>query len=167
MGIPSSRASLDRGAHQRGKRGRWAWAGLATIGLDLRHVGHTDPGAIMLSTPVLQVGPSPLGSHFLDERRARLTESSAKPMRNWRYGMHPRAKGSQIRSMGRVELPLGEALRVEMVSADPGGEGTVHLQYYIVTDAGPWALWLTCAQDEIAAQEAAIQEMTPPLAGEA
>jgi len=96
-----------------------------------------------------------------------LTESSATPLRQWRYGMHPRAKGLQIRSMGRVELPIGEALRLEMVNADPGGEGTVHLQYYIVTDAGPWALWLTCAHDEMAGHEAAVHDMTPPFAGEA
>ena len=96
-----------------------------------------------------------------------MTESSATPLRQWRYGMHPRAKGLQVRSIGRVELPLGEALRLEMASADPSGEDTVHLQYYVVTDAGPWALWLTCARDEVAGHEAALQAVTLPFAGDA
>jgi glycogen debranching enzyme len=69
----------------------------------------------------------------------------------------------QIRSLGRVDLPLGEALRLEMVDADAGGEDIVHLQYYISTDAGPWALWLTCAREELAGREAALREITPPL----
>jgi len=34
--------------------------------------------------------------------------------------MHPRAAGLQVRSLGRVDLPLGEALRLEMVDADAG-----------------------------------------------
>jgi hypothetical protein len=95
-----------------------------------------------------------------------MTESSAAPLPRWRYGMHPRAVGMQIRSAGRVDLPLGEALRLEMTSADPGGEDIVHLQYYISTDAGPWALWISCAPEDLAGREAALQEITPPFAGD-
>jgi len=92
-----------------------------------------------------------------------LTESSSTPPFRWRYGMHPRAKGLQVRSLGRVDLPLGEALRLEMVAADASEEGTVHLQYYVSTEAGPWALWLSCARDDLASREATLREITPPF----
>jgi hypothetical protein len=70
----------------------------------------------------------------------------------------------RIRSLGRVDLPLGEALRLEMASADPAGDDTVHLQYYIATELGPWALWLSCARADLADREASLQELTLPLA---
>jgi hypothetical protein len=95
-----------------------------------------------------------------------LTESSAPPPHRWRYGMHPGAVGLQIRSLGRVELPLGEALRLEMVNAGPGGED-VHVQYYICTDAGGWALWISCARGDLAGREAALHAMMPPVVQEA
>jgi len=100
------------------------------------------------------------------ERRTRLTESSATLPRRWRYGVHPGAVGMQIRSLARVSLPLGEALRLEMVNADPGGEDVVHVQYYISTDAGGWALWLSCARADLADREGALHKMTPPFMGE-
>ncbi len=90
-----------------------------------------------------------------------MTESSATMPRRWRYGMHPGAVGMQIRSLGRVDLPLGEALRLEMVNADPGGEDVVHIQYYICTDAGGWALWLSCARADLAGREAALHKIPP------
>jgi hypothetical protein len=96
-----------------------------------------------------------------------LTESSAPPPHRWRYGMHPGAVGLQIRSLGRVELPLGEALRLEMVNAGPGGEDVVHVQYYICTDAGGWALWISCARGDLAGREAALHAMMPPVVQEA
>jgi len=74
--------------------------------------------------------------------------------------------GKQIRSLGRVELPIGEALRLEMVNAEPAEEDIVHLQYYISTDAGLWALWLSCARGDLAAREAAIHAIVPPSMGE-
>jgi hypothetical protein len=95
-------------------------------------------------------------------RRTRMTESSATLPRRWRYGVHPGAAGTQIRSLGRVDLPIGEALRLEMVNADLGAEDVVHVQYYISTEAGGWALWLSCARSELAGREAALREMTPP-----
>jgi len=76
--------------------------------------------------------------------------------------MHPKAVGMQIRSLGRLDLPIGEALRLEMIDADAGGEDIVHVQYYISTEAGGWALWFTCAQADVAARDAAIQGITPP-----
>jgi hypothetical protein len=75
--------------------------------------------------------------------------------------MHPDAAGMRIRSIGRVNLQLGEALRLEMTN---DGDDRVRLQYYIVTDPGPWALWLTCSTDEVADAEATLQALMPPLA---
>lgn len=95
-----------------------------------------------------------------------MTESSPSPLNRWRYGMHPRAAEMRVRSLGRVDLPLGEALRLEMVSAGQGGEDLVHLQYYIATELGPWALWLSCTQGDLADRETALREITPPITDE-
>jgi hypothetical protein len=72
----------------------------------------------------------------------------------------------RIHSLGRVYIQLGEALRLEMVSAAPGEQNTVHLQYYIATELGPWALWLSCRREDLADAEASIRELTPPFAEE-
>jgi hypothetical protein len=72
----------------------------------------------------------------------------------------------RIRSLGRVDLPLGEALRLEMVDAGPGEGDIVHLQYYIATELGPWALWLSCPREDVADREASLQELTPPFVEE-
>jgi hypothetical protein len=80
--------------------------------------------------------------------------------------MHPQATEMRIRSLGRVYLQLGEALRLEMMNAGPDGDGTVHLQYYIATELGPWALWLSCARADVADCEASLRELTPPFAEE-
>ena len=93
-----------------------------------------------------------------------MTESIS-PLRGWRYGMHPRAVGMQVRSLRRVELPLGEALRLELASDTPGESDVGHLQYYITTDAGPWALWLSCPREDLPAREAILQELAYPLPG--
>jgi len=93
-----------------------------------------------------------------------VTESTATLPHRWRYGIHPRAAGTQVRSLGRVELPLGEALRLEMVSAEPSGDEIVHMQYYIVTEAGDWALWLSCAGADLDALEAGLQALQAPTA---
>lgn len=95
-----------------------------------------------------------------------MTEPSTSPLSRWRYGMHPRATEMRIRSLGRVDLPLGEALRLEMASAAPDGDDIVHLQYYIATELGPWALWLSCAREDLADREASLQELTPPFGEE-
>jgi hypothetical protein len=93
-----------------------------------------------------------------------MAESTAPPLNRWRYGMHPHATEMRIRSLGRVYLQLGEALRLEMANPDPGEEDVVHLQYYIATELGPWALWLSCAREELDDCEATLRELTPPLA---
>jgi hypothetical protein len=72
----------------------------------------------------------------------------------------------RIHSLGRVHIQLGEALRLEMMSAGPDGENTVHLQYYIATELGPWALWISCPREEVADNEASLRELTPPFAEE-
>ena len=81
----------------------------------------------------------------------------------WRTGFHPRAGEMRVRSLGRVHLQLGEALRLEM--ADVGSSGdVVHLQYYIATELGPWALWLSCGPADLADSEAALRDLEPPFA---
>ncbi len=79
--------------------------------------------------------------------------------------MHPRATEMRIRSLGRVFLQLGEALRLEMSNAEDGDD-IVHLQYYIATELGPWAIWLTCAREDVEAAEASLREVVPPFAPE-
>jgi hypothetical protein len=73
--------------------------------------------------------------------------------------MHPHAAGLQVRSLGRIDLPLGEALRLEMGDAEPGSQDLAHVQYYIETDAGPWALWISCPLDELPRHEAMLHEI--------
>jgi len=70
----------------------------------------------------------------------------------------------KVVSLGRVDLPIGEALRLEMANAVAGGDDLAHIQLYIATDAGEWALWLSCASPDLADLEAALYEMTRPLA---
>jgi hypothetical protein len=86
-----------------------------------------------------------------------MTDLGSPPGR-WRYGLHPGAAGMRVRSLERVELQLGEALRLEMED----GSDKVHLQYFIATELGPWALWLSCAPAEVAADESAIEGLAPP-----
>ncbi len=95
-----------------------------------------------------------------------MTESSGSPSVRWRYGIHPHAEEMRIRSLERVYLQLGEALRLEMTSVDPATEDIVHLQYYIATELGPWALWISCARGSVADHEASLRELTPPFAEE-
>jgi hypothetical protein len=90
----------------------------------------------------------------------------SSPGIRWRYGMHPHATEMRIRSLGRVFLQLGEALRLEMVNARSDGGDTVHLQYYIATELGPWALWLSCRPEDVADAETSLRELTPPFAEE-
>jgi hypothetical protein len=79
--------------------------------------------------------------------------------------MHPHAAGLQVRSLGRIDLLLGEALRLEMASAEPNGEDVAHVQYYIETDAGPWALWISCAREDLPLHEARLHELAPSDVG--
>jgi hypothetical protein len=95
-----------------------------------------------------------------------MAESNVSPLSRWRYGMHPHATEMRIRSLGRVHLQLGEALRLEMTSSSQDGGDIVHLQYYIATELGPWALWLSCAREDVTDCEASLRELTPPFAEE-
>jgi hypothetical protein len=92
-----------------------------------------------------------------------MAESIASTLSRWRYGMHPRAAEMRIRSLGRVYLQLGEALRLEMTTADEDREDIVDLQYYIVTKLGPWALWLSCPPEDLADCETSLRELAPPF----
>ena len=88
-----------------------------------------------------------------------MTEISSPPGR-WHYGLHPDAAGLRVSSLARIVLQLGEALRVEMVDSGEADD-TVHLQYYIATELGPWALWLSTTHAEVSAEEAAIKALVP------
>jgi hypothetical protein len=94
---------------------------------------------------------------------ADVNDWSAASLGPWRYGMHPRANGSPVRSLERVELPLGESLRLEMDGSEPGAEDAVHLQYYIVTSAGPWALWISCPRADLPRHEATLRTIAVPV----
>ena len=96
-----------------------------------------------------------------------MTETLAPPLKRWRTGMHPHAMGMRIGSIGRVHLQLGEALRVEMTDPDPDAGDVVHLQYYIATALGPWALWLTCPRADVEACETSLRELAPPFTDDA
>ena len=92
-----------------------------------------------------------------------MSEPITSPLSRWRYGIHPNATEMRITALGRVHLQLGEALRLEMTSARSGEDDTVHLQYYIATELGPWALWLSCPRKDVADSEAFLRDLTPPL----
>ena len=93
---------------------------------------------------------------------ATMTGAPGWQLPGWRYGIHPRAVGMRVRAVGRVEIELGEALRLELEADELDEHGTVHLQYYVSTHAGPWALWLTCPRDELEWREAALRELEYP-----
>ena len=95
-----------------------------------------------------------------------MAESLASPLSRWRTGFHPHATEMRVRSLGRVHLRLGEALRLEMTNAEPGQKDIVHLQYHIATELGPWALWLSGTREDVADCEASLRELTPPFTEE-
>ena len=96
-----------------------------------------------------------------------MTLNASPLLEGWRYGIHPRAAGSRVSSLSRVELPLGEALRLELETDDPAGPVERHLQYYVVTEVGPWALWLSCPSEELAEREQALQRLEYRLMNDA
>ncbi len=95
-----------------------------------------------------------------------MAESRESPLSRWRYGFHPHATGMQVRSLGRVHLQLGEAVRLELADPDPARGDIVNLQYYISTELGPWAVWLSIARADAADCEKALQEVKTPFAEE-
>ncbi len=92
-----------------------------------------------------------------------MTQPTTKPPRGWRYGIHPAAAGATVRSLGRMDLPLGEALRIELVDPDAANEDTLHIQYYIATEYGGWALWISCANGQETEVEATLATLVPLL----
>jgi hypothetical protein len=82
----------------------------------------------------------------------------------WQYGIHEGAAGATVRSMDRVELELGDALRVELTGIGED-EDLVHLQYFIATEMGGWALWTSCPSAEVDEHEQAIATLTAIPAG--
>jgi hypothetical protein len=50
-----------------------------------------------------------------------------------------------------------------MAGAEPGGEDESHVQYYIETAAGAWAIWISCPLDELPRHEATLQAIAMPV----
>jgi hypothetical protein len=95
-----------------------------------------------------------------------MSMNTSPQLQGWRYGIHPQVAGMRVRSLSRVELPLGEALRLELEGGSPDTSDERHLQYYVTTEAGPWALWLSCSSKELPDREAVLQRLEYRLAGE-
>jgi hypothetical protein len=99
------------------------------------------------------------------QRRVRRTEDAMDApgtyqRHGWRFGLHPEASGSVIRAMTRVTLPVGDALRIEMEGAQ--ATDPIHVQYHVATGSGGWALWISCAAEEVGEVEAALPELVVP-----
>jgi hypothetical protein len=94
-----------------------------------------------------------------------MDSSGTRSRTRWQFGLHPAAAGLVVRSIVRVEFPVGDALRVEM--ADPGtadspAADVVHLQYHVVTASGGWALWISATPDELREAEERLPELVTP-----
>jgi hypothetical protein len=91
------------------------------------------------------------------------------PVPGWHYGLDPLVEGLAVRRMERLHHRLGDALRLELLDPAEADPDLVHLQWFIATRAGPWALWTACRPDEVAAREAVLAEVTwfgPEAVGE-
>lgn len=66
-----------------------------------------------------------------------------------------------VHSLGRVDLTIGEALRLEMTDPNASDGDVVHVQYYISTESGGWALWVSCTKSDMARLEATVHESSP------
>jgi hypothetical protein len=75
----------------------------------------------------------------------------------WQYGLDPQAEGLAVRSISREQHTLGEALRIEL--APLAGDSRVHLQWYIATRVGPWAMWTACRPEDVEAREAVLRSV--------
>jgi hypothetical protein len=89
-----------------------------------------------------------------------MPDPTAISLGDWQLGISPQATGLRVRSLGRVVLPLGEALRLVMEDPDAAGH-VVCVQYSIDTDAGPWALWISCPSDDLDRHEAILGQILP------
>ena len=84
-------------------------------------------------------------------------------LRGWQSGIHPHAVGMRIRALERVELPLGEALRLELAGEAADDADIANVQYFISTEAGQWALWLSRPRAELADSEASLRSLSYAL----
>jgi hypothetical protein len=82
------------------------------------------------------------------------------PIAGWHNGLDPEAPGMSLRSLGRVDHRLGEALRLELGTPGAADGEPVHIQWYIATRVGPWAMWTACRPDEVEGREAILHEVT-------
>jgi hypothetical protein len=92
-----------------------------------------------------------------------MTQATRPVLQGWQTGIHPHAVGMQIRAIERVELPLGEALRLELANDAQDESETANVQYFISTEAGQWALWLSRPRAELADREAALRSLSYAL----
>jgi hypothetical protein len=92
-----------------------------------------------------------------------MTRATRPVLHGWQTGIHPQAVGMQIRALDRVELQLGEALRLELASAASDEADTANVQYFIATEAGQWALWLSRPREELPDSEAALRSLSYAL----
>src|SRR5262245_63503481 len=88
--------------------------------------------------------------------------SDTRTRTRWQFGLHPAAAGSVVRTMSRVEFPVGDALRIEMADPDAASTDDVHLQYHVITASGGWALWITAPPDRLADAEALLPDLITP-----
>jgi hypothetical protein len=86
--------------------------------------------------------------------------STTQVQPGWRFGLHPAATGAVIRSLTRVTLPVGEALRIEMAET-PTAE-SIHVQYYVATESGGWALWISAAPQQLDEADATLPDYASP-----
>jgi hypothetical protein len=96
---------------------------------------------------------------IIETWRDAVDDQLRNPIPGWHYGLDPEAAGLAVRSMERVHHRLGDALRLEL--EDPRGIGPeLHLQWFIATRVGAWALWIACPPDQAAAHEAELAAVT-------
>jgi hypothetical protein len=84
-----------------------------------------------------------------------MAHEAADNIPGWQYGLDPQAEGLAIRSITREQHRLGEALRLEL--APMPGDSRVHVQWYIATRVGPWAMWTACRPEDVDARETVLR----------
>lgn len=88
-----------------------------------------------------------------------MSDQLPDPIPGWHYGLDPQAAGLTVVKLERVRHRLGVAMRVEM--ANPlAAVDERHVQWFIATRVGPWALWAACTRADLAAREAVLADVT-------
>ena len=79
----------------------------------------------------------------------------------FRGHMDPTQEDAVVRSVDRVRLPAGAAIRIEIVSGPESGlpVEVVQVQYYVPTANGPMALWFACHRGDLADCRDAFEQM--------